>query len=208
MLNLDAQIEEAWDVAGTEELTVSQAVRARRSRRVFAERDVEEEKLQIMLQAARWAASRGNSQPWRWVVARNEPALSELHKALSPSNQWASKAPVMLAIATNPEEDTFKDGRMHYIMDCGQSVGQFLLQGAALGLMMHVLAGWDEAGVKQALGIPEPVRVLALIAAGYMGNPDLLDEETRSKDLQPKPRHPTSRTIFLDRWQKPYPLDE
>src|SRR5262249_9224824 len=121
---------------------------------------------------------------------------------------WVAKAPTILVVATNPEEDTFKDDRKHYIMDCGQSVGQFLLQGAALGVMTHVIAGWESAIVKEALGIPEPVQVLALIAAGYMGNPDLLDEETRLKDLQPKPRHHSSRNIFADGWLNPFPLDD
>jgi nitroreductase len=193
---------------GAGELTVSQAVRARRSRRAFADRDVEEEKLQLMLQAARWAASRSNKQPWYWVVVRGPEALARLHESLSPTNAWAMRAPIMLAVATNPEEDTFKDDRMHFIMDCGQSVGQFLLQGAALGVMTHVLAGWDQATAKRALDAPEPVRILALIALGYMGNPDLLDEETRLKDLQPKPRLDPGQNIFLDRWRTPYPLHE
>jgi nitroreductase len=187
------------------ELTVSQAVLARKSSRAFAARQIEPEKLSLMIYAARWAASRGNTQPWRWIVVQDPALIAELREGLSPNNQWVARAPTIFVLATNPEADPFKDSRHHYIFDCGQSTAQLLLQGAALGLMSHVIAGWTEGPVKRALAIPEPYRVLVLIACGYVGDASTLDEETRQRDLQPKTRLPASETVFYNRWGAPLP---
>lgn len=185
------------------ELTVSQAVRCRHSHRAFQERPIEEEKLQLMLFAARWAASWGNRQPWRWIVVRDPAVRAALHQGLDPANHWATRAPVIFVVAAHPDDGGYKDGRPYYLLDCGQSIGQFLLQAAALGIMTHVMAGWTEPAIKEALAVPDPVRIVALIAAGYEGDRESLDETTRQKDLRPRSRKPAHETVSYDRWGSP-----
>ncbi|MFQ5878926.1 MAG: nitroreductase family protein [Dehalococcoidia bacterium] len=182
------------------ELTVSQAIMNRVSKRAFLPKPVEEEKLRLILEAGRWAPSSANSQPWRIIAVKGAEALARLYEALSPGNAWAKAAPVIIVVAGSPAEAGVLDGKEYYIFYCGLATENILLQTAALGLMGHAMVGWSEQKVREALYIPQDIRVMTLIAVGYQGSSDELDEENRAKDMKPRQRRPLEDVIFYDRW--------
>lgn len=178
---------------------------ARRSLRAYAERPVEPEKLRLVLEAGRWAPSFGNRQPWRFIAVTDRAALERLHRALTPGNAWARRAPAVIVVAARPDDAMQVDGKPYYLFDCGLAVQSMLLQAVALGLLAHPIGGWHEAGVKEALAIPEDVRVVVLVVLGYQGSPDVLDEEARRKDERPPVRRPLEETAYADVWGRPVP---
>lgn len=182
------------------ELTVSQAIMNRVSKRAFLPRPVEEEKLRLILEAGRWAPSSANNQPWRIIAVQSAQALARLQETLSPTNAWAKAAPVIIVVVGNPAEAGVLDGKEYYLFYCGLATENILLQTAALGLMGHAMIGWAEQKVREALYIPQEMRVLTLIAVGYQGPSDDLDEEARARDMKPRQRRQAAEVIFYDRW--------
>lgn len=179
------------------------AIVDRASKRAYDPRPVEPEKLATVLEAARWAPSPNNSQSWRFVVVQDPAVRSRLHPYLSRGNQaWMGAAPVVVAVCANPGDDVVKDGQPYYLFSCGLAAMSLMLQAVHSGLLPHPTSGWDEAGVKSALGIPDPVRIVCLIALGYAGDPGRLDPETRAKDEKPRVRKPLHDIVFFETWAK------
>ena len=178
---------------------------ARRSRRAFADRPVEPEKIERMIEAARWSPSCANRQPWRFVVVENgdlrRPALEE---ALDPGNAWAKKAPVLIVSGARREDGSVVESREYYLHDTGLATMSLLYRGADQGLLMHPMAGWKEAPLKAALSMPEDFRPIAVVAVGYPGKHEDLDVETRKKDEKPRVRKGIGEIAFQGRFGEPF----
>lgn len=176
----------------------------RESRRALASRPIEPDKLQAILEAARWAPSYGNMQPWRFLVVQDPRALEEVRPAFTPGNAWAKQAPVLIVGTANPQDAKIVAGKEYYLFDLGLAVQNLLLQAVAFGLVAHPMGGWDEQTIKQALGIPDAVRVVVVVALGYPGRLEDLDEATRQKEQQPRTRRPLAEIAFANRWGQPW----
>ncbi|MBN1782939.1 nitroreductase family protein [bacterium] len=175
-------------------------IKNRRSLRIIdPDRDIEQEKILLILEAARWAPSCSNKQAWRFVVVRKQ-SPTDLKQHISRGNFWAVQAPCMIAAVSKPDLGCRQSGRDYYAMDLGLAVENMLLQGTDLGLVMHPIAGFDEAGVKTELGIPQEYRIFALIVAGYPGDPARADAQTREKEQIPRERRPLEETVFWEQW--------
>ena len=175
-------------------------IKKRESRRVIApNRPVENEKIQSLLEAARWAPSCSNNQPWRFVVSQSD-SLERVKECLSRGNNWASNAPLIFTVASKPDLDCQITGRDYYPLGMGLAIENLLLQGIHMGLVMHPIAGFKEKLIKDVLIIPENYRVFALIIAGYPGSPDDVDETIHEKEKSPRIRKPLSETVFWEGW--------
>lgn len=172
----------------------------RASRYAFAADPLPDDVLETLFEAARWAPSYGNRQPWRFVVARAPHVLAAVQATLTRGNQYARRAPVLVAMAADPNDGQIREGREYYLLDCGMALENLLLQAVALGVQAHPLGGFDEDGVRAALAIPAQVRVLALIALGYPADPATLDEDTRERDARPRRRKPPEEVRAFDTW--------
>lgn len=175
----------------------------RRSLRAYQDRPVESEKLRLVLEAGRWAPSFGNRQPWKFIAVTDRAALDRLHQALTPGNAWARRAPAVIVVAARPEDAMIVEGKTYYLFDCALATQNMLLQAFDLGLLAHPIGGWNEAKVREALAIPDEVRVVVLIVLGYEGSPDVLDEEARKKDERPPGRKPLDEVACADGWGNP-----
>jgi nitroreductase len=173
----------------------------RRSPYSFSAQPVSEDVLDTLFEAARWAPSYGNRQPCRFVVARAPDVLERLRGTLTRGNQYARAAPVLVALAADPADAQIREGREYYLLDCGLALENLLLQATTLGLHAHPMGGFDEAGVRSVLAMPEQVRVVALIAIGYPGNPADLDDSTRERDQRERTRKPLDQVRAFDRWE-------
>ena len=149
---------------------IHELLQQRFSPRAFENRSVSKETIRSLLEAARWAASSFNEQPWRFIVAtEDDPAdFEKLLGCLVPGNQdWAKSAPVlMLSVAKLTFTRNDKPNR-HAYHDVGLAVSQLIVQATALGLYVHQMAGFDVDRARQSFGIPEGFDPVAAIAIGY-----------------------------------------
>ena len=182
---------------------VLEPIRKRWSPRAFSDKPVEQEKLLRVLEAARWAASSFNEQPWRFIVAQKEQeeAYAKLLSCLREKNQdWAKTAPVlMMSLAKR----TFTKGggtNRHAWHDLGMAVENLVLQATDLGLHVHQMAGILPDRVRELYGVPDDFDVVAGLALGYAGDPAVLPDDLREKERAPRSRKALSEFVFEDAW--------
>ena len=182
-------------------------IKQRISPHVFMADDVEPEKLMALVEAARLAPSCFNNQEWNYIfVRRDDPNRESLEKALSLGNEWARKAPVLVAVASNPGRDCKTNGLPYYAYDAGLSVMSLVLEAEHQGLRVHQMAGYNEENVKKALNIPEGYRVIVLFALGYEGEItgiiDTLTDKVKNRLTRARTRKPVSENFFSGRFDE------
>ena len=153
---------------------INYLLRQRWSPRAFAGRRVEPEKLRGMLEAARWAPSSFNAQPWSFLVATKEdPADYErmLGCLVEFNQKWARSAPVlMISVATHAFTHNGKPNR-HSFYDTGAAVAMLAVEATSLGLHVHQMAGFEPEKVRAAYNVPDTAEPASAIAVGYVGDP-------------------------------------
>jgi nitroreductase len=184
-------------------------LRKRKSPLVFSEKDVEEEKIRSLVEAARWAPSCNNNQSWNYVfVRKDDPARAAFEEALNPGNAWAKQAPYLVAVSADPEEDCTNNGLPFYAYNAGLSVMCLVIQAEYQDLRVHQMAGWKEQKVKTALGFPESHRVVVVFALGYGGDIkrewDRLEQRIKDRLAKPRTRKPVGENFFLGRFGNAY----
>lgn len=187
---------------------VHELIRRRWSPRAFADRPLDAATLRSLLQAAQWAPSSYNEQPWAFVVATRDDAegYERLLGCLVPFNQkWAKSAPVLaLSVAKAAFERNGKPNR-HAFHDVGLAVAQLTLQATAEGLAVHQMAGFDADEARRVLEIPDGWDPVAAIAVGYPAEADSLPEDLREKESAERRRKPLSRFVFSGTWGEAAP---
>lgn len=188
---------------------VEDLIARRWSPRAFEERAVEPEKLKTLFEAARWAPSSNNEQPWRFLAAtrENQSDYDRLLNCLSERNlKWAFRAPVlMLSVASLFFEDDGKPNR-HALHDTGMAVENLVLQATALGLQAHQMAGYDVEKARRDCQIPSGFEPVAMIAVGYPGDPAILPDDLHQRELKPRERKPIVDFVFTTSWGRSSPL--
>jgi nitroreductase len=185
-------------------------IRRRWSPVVFAPTPVPRETLTRLFEAARWAASSYNEQPWRFMLAtRDDPA--EYQKALGclvESNQaWAKTAPVLVLTAVRKTFSRNNKPNVCAWHDLGAASASLTLQATELGLFVHQMAGIVADTVRSTYGVPEEFEPATGIALGfpYAEDPALLPENIRQRQLEPRTRKPLSEIVFTGGWGKASP---
>ncbi len=185
------------------EYDVHELIRERWSPRAFADRPVPAEILCQLLEAARWAASSFNEQPWAYLVARRADAhgYRKMLECLVPANQeWAARAPVlMISVARGTFERNEKPNR-HAWHDVGQASAQLTLPATALGLLVHQMAGIDRDKICEAYALPDGCSPVAGIALGYPAEVGNLPDDERHRALTPRQRKPLGEFVFSERF--------
>ncbi|MBI4537506.1 MAG: nitroreductase family protein [candidate division NC10 bacterium] len=181
-------------------------VRRRWSPVGFADRPVEREKLLSLFEAARWAASSFNEQPWRFIVCpkNDAEAYGRLLGCLVPQNvAWAQHAPVLMLTVAKLRFSHNDLPNRHAWHDVGQAIATLLVQATALGLHAHQMAGFDAARARGAFGIPDGFEPVAAVALGYLGDPQALPEPLKEREFRPRQRKPLNDMVFGGRWSAP-----
>ena len=176
------------------------------SPRAFADKPVAAETLGSLFEAARWAASCYNEQPWRFLVAHRgqQDEYRKMLSCLVEGNQsWAIQAPVLgLGIA----KKTFSlNGKLNKFAhhDLGLATAGLMAQATALGLHVHAMGGILAERAVELYRVPDDFDVLTGFAIGYLGDPDSLDESARASELEPRIRKPLTETVFSSGWGSP-----
>ena len=145
-------------------MDVLEAIKSRRSVRKYKPIPVEDEKLNRVLEAVRWAPSAGNRQPWEFVVVKDSGIRKEIAE-IAPYGKFIMEAPLTIAVAVDPSKDP-----THYVEDGAIAATHILLSAHALGLgscWVGAFGSTYENDVKRILGIPTSLRIVALVALGY-----------------------------------------
>jgi nitroreductase len=183
---------------------VEEILKRRWSPRAFSERMVEREKLLSLFEAARWAASSFNEQPWYFIVTTKhnvEQHAVLLNCLVEKNQQWARLAPVlMVSVAKLNFERTGKPNR-HAFHDVGLAMGNMIVQATAMDLFVHQMAGIFPDKVKEIYGIPDGFEPVAGIAVGYGADVDVLPEPFREQELGPRMRKPIDSFVFQGPWE-------
>jgi nitroreductase len=172
-----------------------------------ANRPVTRAQLAALLEATRWSPSCNGVEPWRYLVwdrTQDAAGFQLAFDTLTDSNKlWVKNVPLlMLSVASS---DPLSGGRPNRYTqhDTGMASLSLALQAVALGLIAHQMAGFNADKARAAFDIPADCTPMAMIAVGYQANPDVLDEETKKKELTPRARKPLGERFFEGGWGKP-----
>jgi nitroreductase len=184
-------------------------VLARRwSARAFSDRAVDRQTLASLFEAARWAPSSGNGQPWSFLVATKKEAAEHerLASVLVPGNAWARKAPVLVLSVATLDRTPDKPNR-HAYHDLGLATENLVIQAVSMGLAVHMMAGFNADMAREVFAIPARHDPAAMIAIGYPGDPGSLPEDLRQKELAPRQRKTIGEFVFRGKFGQPAGLE-
>lgn len=170
---------------------------------VFSEAPVPVADLRCLFEAARWAPSSYNEQPWRFVLGMR--GHGDVHQRIlgclaEPNQKWAQRAPVLVLGTVVREFVTSGNANKAAEHDLGLAVGNLLSEATARGLAVHQMIGLDPEAARSEFSIPMNAEALTALAIGYadksgMGNPNLL-----ARDSKPRERRPISDFVFGNRF--------
>lgn len=181
-------------------------IRRRWSPRAFSDRPVSSQDLAFLLDAARWAASSSNEQPWRFIVARktDPETYQKLLESLVEANQtWARNAPVLLLTAAKRTFTSNGSPNRFALHDAGMALANLMLQGTSMGIYTHPMAGFDPAKARANFAIPEDFEVGAAVAIGYLGDAAGLLPRHQQSEAAPRTRKPLEALVFGGVWGQP-----
>ncbi len=169
------------------------------------DRPVADADLAALLEAARWAPSAYNEQPWRFLLARRSDTsgFETMLSCLADANQvWARHAPVLLLAMV---VRTMTDGRPNRMAehDLGLATANLLVEATARGLYVHPMGGIRPERICHIYRLPEDILPLTALAVGYLGDGRLLPEAVRARDHQPRARKPLRAFVFEHQWGTP-----
>ncbi len=169
----------------------------------FAERGVSQADLRSLFEAARWAPSSYNEQPWSYIVATRDEGehYARVLSCLVEGNQaWAKAAPVLALGCTSLRFKLNGKDNAAAQHDLGLASGNICLEATARGLVVHQMIGILPDRARELFRIPEGVEALTGIAIGYAAEADTLPEGLRPRDQERRPRKPLAEFVFGDAW--------
>lgn len=187
--------------------TVEEAILHRHSPRSFTNKEVSAADLKKVFEAARWAASSYNEQPWTFFVGRRgDKTYQRIFDSLVEFNQmWAKSAPVLIFSVANRKSSKSEAPNYYALHDAGAAAAYLMLQAFALGLHTHSMGGFDHEKIRAAFTIPAEYDLGAVTALGYQGDGSELPEQVRKMETAPRERKPLEAIVLAD-WGTPASL--
>jgi nitroreductase len=182
---------------------VHELIAARWSPYAFADRPVARADLLSLFEAARWASSSYNEQPWAYLVATRDdaPAFEKLLSCLVEANQaWAKAAPVLALGCASLQFSRNGNPNTAALHDLGQASASLALEATARGLVVHQMAGILPDRARELYQVPAGVQPLTGLAVGYPGDPAALPKDVGARDAARRPRKPLSAFVFAGTW--------
>lgn len=185
---------------------VLDVIERRWSPRAFDPRPVPADALRSMFEAARWAASSYNEQPWRYVVAvrGQEPEFERMLGCLVEFNRdWARHAGAVALSYASKRFSRNDKPNAHGWHDVGQATAYLALQATELGLFVHQMAGIDRDACRATWDVPDEFEPVAAFAVGYPGDADSLPDDLRKQERSERTRRKQSEIVFSGTWGSP-----
>jgi len=179
------------------EPTLHPLLASRRSPRAFALRPVPAGAIASLFEAARWAPSANNLQPWAFAHGvKGTDAYDGFAACLKDTNAvWVTAAPLLILALERPVKP---DGspHPHARYDLGQAVAHLTVQASALDLLVHQMAGFDAERARTAVAIPPDLVPVTLVAVGYLGDPATLPPALQERERTPRVRKPLGEIVL------------
>ncbi|MGA7677613.1 MAG: nitroreductase family protein [Dehalococcoidia bacterium] len=167
----------------------------------LAARDVEQDKIDKVLEAAILAPSARNMQPWRFIVVKGKKNVQTLvTKAFAEVNQMVKEAPVVIVACANPKDDAVIGGREYYLFDVGMAVENMILAATDLGLVTHLMTAVNEDELKAVLGVPAEVRFVVATPLAYPAQGSY--DEAAKERLSQRTRRSLKEVAYLNSWEE------
>jgi len=152
-----------------------------------------------LLEAARWAPSAFNEQPWRFIYAHKNSATFEklLDSMVSVNQNWAKNAAVLVVVVSNTLSQRTGEPSPYHTFDAGSAWMSIALQGSISGLVIDAIGGFDREETRKNLAIPAEFKIEIIIAIGKPGNKESLSPELQAREV-PNNRKPLNEIVFED----------
>jgi nitroreductase len=165
---------------------------------------LETDDLVAVLEAARWAATWGHRQPVRFLVGlRDDETFTTIAGLLKRGNSYAKAAGALVLVCADEGED--ERTARYAAVDTGAAIAQLTVEAVSRGLIAHPMAGFDADGARDAFGIPDGVRPIAVVAVGSLGDYSNADPKVLERDAQGRTRLPLEEVAFTGGWGQPLP---
>ena len=179
-------------------------IKNRQSTRIISDKPIEEEKIRALFEAAKWAPSGGNAQPWHYVYTlKGDPEREAMEGLLNEGNYWARHAYLLItafAHTKRKKEDTWVDNQ-YALHDTGAASMLIVLQAAHMGLATRQLSGFHRELANSTLHVPTDYVPTTMIAIGYPGESNAhLTEKHRNQETQPRKRKTAEEFVFRGTW--------
>jgi nitroreductase len=188
---------------------VHDLIRDRWSPRAFAAKPIEPAILASLFEAARWAPSSSNEQPWAFLVAtKDDPEnfAKTLSVLVEFNAGWAKEAAALVLAVSSLKFRANGTPNRNAFYDTGAASALLSVEATHRGLAVHQMAGFDPTKAKQVFGIPEDWEPIAAVAIGYPGDPGALSEKLRDREVAPRTRKPLSEFVMSGRWGHTSPI--
>lgn len=185
-------------------MEIIQAIQERRAYRSLEQVEITKKLIKDLAWSTQLAPSCFNNQPWRFVFVYESETLKNMFSALSPGNEWAQSASMIITVFSKREDDCIIRDREYYQFDSGMGVGFLILRATELGLVAHPIAGFSPKKTREILGIPEEYQVITLIIVGKHSkqiNPVLSENQVEAEKTRPE-RMPLERFVYFNRFTK------
>ena len=178
---------------------VHELITKRWSARAFANDPIDQHTLNTLLEAAAWSSSSMNEQPWLYVFAhKSSESFQKMHHTLMTGNKWAGGAAVLLLSLARKNFTANGKPNRHYLHDVGAANTSLLLQAASMDIYGHMMGGFDMEQIVTQFNIPEDLEPVCIIALGYLGDHEQLEEPFRSREVSPRSRKALDEFSFSD----------
>lgn len=185
------------------ESPVHQLIRSRWSPRSFEDKAIPEDVLRSLFEAARWAPSSNNEQPWVYIVATKDDKVNFdkiLGTLVEFNASWAKHASALAIAVTKLSFAQNHAPNRNAQYDTGAASALLSVEATSRGLAVHQMAGFDPEKARTAFGIPEGWEAIAAIAIGYTGSPDSLPPKLKDRELAPRTRKPIREFVMTGSW--------
>jgi len=189
-------------------LNIHPIIKKRWSPRAFSGKKVLKAVLQRIFEAARWAPSSFNEQPWRFIVGvKGDETWDKLYECMVEFNQkWAGKAPVLILAVGNTRSSKGTANEV-YQYDVGQSMAYITFQAETEGLVVHQMGGFSKEKATELFSIPEDHAPLTMMAIGYQDAPETLPGDFEKMEKTPRERKAIGELVFAGRFGQAFELD-
>ncbi|OFX18596.1 MAG: hypothetical protein A2041_03365 [Bacteroidetes bacterium GWA2_31_9b] len=174
-------------------MNIHEIIKSRYSPVVFSSIKIDDEKLLSLFEAARWAPSSFNEQPWRFIQGKKneDDNYDKLLKSLVDGNRyWAQHAPVLILVVAKTKFSHNNSTNQSALYDTGLAVGNLLTQATDQGLFVHQMGGFNKELVKKDFEIPEYFEPIAIMAVGYKGNLEDFPVDIQQREKRIRTRKP------------------
>jgi nitroreductase len=185
-------------------LSIHPFIENRWSPRAFSDHPVTYDQLNRIFEAARWAPSSGNEQPWRFIAGfKGDNTYEKIYNCLDDGNQlWANNAAVLMINITKKHYTANGEYNDHQAYDLGQAMAYITFQAAAEGLYTHQMGGFYLQKAIEIFNIPDEFVPMSCAAIGYLGNPEMLNEFNEKRERAVRHRRKLAETVFKNKWDE------